>query len=257
MVWRIIMKKQLILGALLSTALLGSASVWAETADDVDCSGCIQGDEIAKQTVTQKNIAKNSIGEYKIKDGAVTADKLSDEVYSALVSAQSLYLVDANGLQVGDTKAYTDDYMQNVGVLFSSPDGPVLVVTNKSNEDFETQLRTETLGYGFYLTSNCSGTKYYDQFIKYDVPIPPVVQGFVDNGKLYREDVVKTQLGVGAFPDSGDPARVSGYRSLNTCFKENIYGASIENGLVTVYLKETEFVKNLPAYQAPLQLELR
>ena len=84
------MKKQLILGALLSTALLGSASVWAETADDVDCNGCIRGNEIAKQTVTQKNIAKDSIGEYKIKDnavstdkikdGAVTADKLSDEL---------------------------------------------------------------------------------------------------------------------------------------------------------------------------------
>ena len=84
------MKKQLIFSALLATALLGSASVWAETADDVDCNGCVTGNEIAKQTITQKNIAKGSIGEYKIKnnavstdkikDGAVTADKLSDEL---------------------------------------------------------------------------------------------------------------------------------------------------------------------------------
>ncbi|MDG1462426.1 MAG: hypothetical protein P8R04_02560 [Gammaproteobacteria bacterium] len=253
------MKKQLIFSALLATALLGSGSVWAVTADDVDCNGCVRGNEIAKQTITQKNIAKGSIGEYKIKDRAVTADKLSDEVYSALVSAQSLYLVDANGLQVGDTKAYTDDYMQNVGVLFSSPDGPVLVVTNKDNEDFEPQLRTETLGWGFYLTSNCSGTKYYNQYLNYDAPIPPVVQGFVDNGKLYREDVVKTQLGVGAFPDNGSADLVAAYRSYSNhqCQKVDLYGLSIENGLVTVYLKETEFVKDLPAYQAPLQLELR
>ena len=71
----------------LSTALLGSASVWAETADDVDCSGCVQGDEIAKQTVTQKNIAKDSIGEAKIKNGAVTMSKLSDEVLDAINNA--------------------------------------------------------------------------------------------------------------------------------------------------------------------------
>ena len=88
------MKKQLIFSALLSTALLGSGSVWAVTADDVDCNGCIRGNEIAKQTITQKNIAKDSIGEYKIKnnavstpkikDGAVTADKLSDELDAAI-----------------------------------------------------------------------------------------------------------------------------------------------------------------------------
>ena len=91
------MKKQLILVALLSTALLGSGSVWAVTADDVDCNGCIRGNEIARQTITQKNIAKNSIGENKIKseavstgkikDRAITADKLSDEVYDAIGEA--------------------------------------------------------------------------------------------------------------------------------------------------------------------------
>ena len=103
------MKKQLVLGALLSTALLGSASVWAETADDVDCSGCIQGDEIAKQAITTSKIKGNTIGEAKYKnksvstrkikdnavttdkinDRAVTADKLSDEVYDAIGELQT------------------------------------------------------------------------------------------------------------------------------------------------------------------------
>ena len=88
------MKKQLIFSAVLSTALLGSGSAWAETADDVDCNGCVRGNEIAKQTITQKNIAKDSIGELKIKnnavstdkikDRAVTADKLSDELGAAI-----------------------------------------------------------------------------------------------------------------------------------------------------------------------------
>ena len=94
------MKKQLILGALLATALLGSGSVWSETADDVDCSGCITGDEIAKKAITNSKIKSgavsnskiknnavssskiknNAVSTDKIKDGAVTPGKLSDEV---------------------------------------------------------------------------------------------------------------------------------------------------------------------------------
>ena len=107
------MKKQLILGALLSTAFLSSGSVWAVTADDVDCSGCIQGDEIAKKAITNSKIKSgavsnskiknnavssskiknNAVSTDKIKDRAVTPEKLSDEVYDAIEAGRTLTLV--------------------------------------------------------------------------------------------------------------------------------------------------------------------
>ena len=155
------MKKQLIFSALLATALLGSGSVWAETADDVDCSGCIQGDEIAKKAITNSKIKSgavsnsklknnavssskiknNAVSTGKIKDRAVTADKLSDKIYDAIGDAAHTHawVVDSNGTRVGDTVYAPPDQCCGGGyVMFETVDGPVLVLLDPSGNGFYT-----------------------------------------------------------------------------------------------------------------------
>ncbi len=57
---------------------LGPTDAWAQAASDVDCSKCVDTDDIAKKAVDKKTLAKGAVDSSRIADGAVKAKDLAD-----------------------------------------------------------------------------------------------------------------------------------------------------------------------------------
>jgi len=64
---------------LVALALLGSGSVWAQTATNVNCDGCVGTNDIATNGVRRSNIQNFSINTPKLSNFAVTTEKIKTD----------------------------------------------------------------------------------------------------------------------------------------------------------------------------------
>lgn len=73
--------KRIIWGLVFSAGLglLGAGELWAQTATDVVCTGCVGSTDIADGGVATVDLKTKAVGNAKLKDGAVTGVKVKDE----------------------------------------------------------------------------------------------------------------------------------------------------------------------------------
>jgi hypothetical protein len=70
-------------------ALLVALTANAQSASDLDCDGCVSSRDIADHSVQNSDIAWKTIGTKKLRDGAVTMEKLSPDIQSLLSKGSS------------------------------------------------------------------------------------------------------------------------------------------------------------------------
>ena len=192
------------------------------------------------------------------------------------VSTQSFYLVDANGLQVGD-------YPPLVGVagdsggridvaLFTSDTGVVSVDVDSYFESLKNSaLLFDPWTYSSrFFTSDCTGTEYLSEKNGEHLGVPV---GFVEDNQLYRMDYQEITYDINAINGLAGSITYYGgtiYRAQVPMYRKNIFSESPScdeadgdfrydpnTGFVTLYTVSPTYVKDVPTFEGPLRLEMR
>lgn len=88
------------LGLLCAMTVLGPQTAGAQSAKNLDCKKCVDTDDIAKKSITKKQIDKEAIIENRIKDGAVDMARLSTDLQDHVGEREPFYIVlDGNTTQ--------------------------------------------------------------------------------------------------------------------------------------------------------------
>lgn len=132
----------------LSIGLLMTVLVSAETADDVNCAGCVNAKDVAAGAIAAKHLSTGSVRTNKIRDEAVTGAKLADGAVDArhlsedltvgaAVSEPRTRLVDALGTLVGYVAsmelAATDSTASDAAMVWVEIGGEAVLLKVRDN----------------------------------------------------------------------------------------------------------------------------
>ena len=152
-------KKYISIGVLTLTSWLAIAStnVLAVTADNVVCTGCVQGSDLAKNAVTKKRIKSGSVVSSKLKDGAVINSKIATDAVTGDKIAPDA---------VGSTEVINDslndlDIANEPGLDFSDPTGNFITLGTSQADLATIDTITMTLPSAGYVTCTHSNTIFY------------------------------------------------------------------------------------------------
>ena len=230
----------------IAAALFVTTVGLAETADDVECTACVEGSDIAAGAVGAKHLAPGSVRTNKIRDEAVTGAKLSEgavdvrnlseDLKSALGdagSAQAMKLVDAEGALVGFVAsmdlADSDESVSDSAMVWVDVAGEAILLKLIDN-----RLRGFDGGAISFATGDCSGPPY---------ATPVADSALTDYGSLRvtKQDMVWRSL-----PETTEK-RMAGSRYSTTTGS-----CSSVPHLETSNL--TEEIGKLPAFEAPFRI---
>ncbi len=118
-----------------------AVSAWAgpaaaQTATDLDCSGCVESGDLANGSIGNRKLQDNSVGDRKIKDGAIGQNKIKDDAIvqgkfkDRAIGARKLKLgaVAAENIQngaVSAAKLATDAVFGRILVVRNDPADPL------------------------------------------------------------------------------------------------------------------------------------
>ncbi|MBM4218261.1 MAG: hypothetical protein FJ171_01215 [Gammaproteobacteria bacterium] len=162
------MKQSLIVTVVALVCLSGGAAR-AQTATDLECTGCVGATDIAAQAVTSGKIANGTILNADIASGAVTSDKIRNGTIARADLATALR--DSIDGAIADISFARISASGNAVAGAQCPSGRVAIAASCECSDGGGSRNLGVL-FGCVVTSTGAAAGYYDEALNYNPQLP-------------------------------------------------------------------------------------